>query len=229
MGAALLTDPSFPMVYAVGRAAAAGREPRVLDLTWAPGDAQGGGSGCGGGGGSGGDGGSGAQGGGSGGGGCDEAVVSGSDEGATDERREIDRREQAHTDALDAAARQFFELETGAAVSTADTASSSTTSAAYTTGTTTWSSSKSSGSSSSSTATTPTGTSASTSTGAGAGRRLPRLTLVGKGVTFDSGGLNLKPGDGMLTMKKDMGGAAQVKTMSGVLTWSRFSQCLAYW
>ena len=39
---------------------------------------------------------------------------------------------------------------------------------------------------------------------------LPRLTLIGKGVTFDTGGLNLKPGDSMLTMKKDMGGAATV-------------------
>ena len=36
----------------------------------------------------------------------------------------------------------------------------------------------------------------------------PRLTLVGKGVCFDSGGLNLKPASGMRLMKKDMGGAA---------------------
>jgi len=36
----------------------------------------------------------------------------------------------------------------------------------------------------------------------------PRLTLVGKGVCFDTGGLNLKPGDSMGLMKKDMGGAA---------------------
>lgn len=36
----------------------------------------------------------------------------------------------------------------------------------------------------------------------------PRLTLVGKGVCFDSGGLDLKPSAGMLLMKKDMGGAA---------------------
>ena len=36
------------------------------------------------------------------------------------------------------------------------------------------------------------------------------LALVGKGVTFDSGGLNLKPGDSMLTMKDDMSGAAAV-------------------
>jgi leucyl aminopeptidase len=38
----------------------------------------------------------------------------------------------------------------------------------------------------------------------------PRLALVGKGVTFDSGGLSLKPTDGMLTMKCDMAGAATV-------------------
>jgi leucyl aminopeptidase len=37
---------------------------------------------------------------------------------------------------------------------------------------------------------------------------LPTLTLVGKGVCFDSGGLDLKPADGMRWMKKDMGGAA---------------------
>lgn len=36
----------------------------------------------------------------------------------------------------------------------------------------------------------------------------PRVTLVGKGVAFDTGGLNLKPDSGMLLMKKDMGGAA---------------------
>ncbi|MGD9843113.1 MAG: M17 family metallopeptidase [Steroidobacteraceae bacterium] len=36
----------------------------------------------------------------------------------------------------------------------------------------------------------------------------PRVTLVGKGVCFDSGGLDIKPPSGMLLMKKDMGGAA---------------------
>ncbi|MCK9488076.1 MAG: leucyl aminopeptidase family protein [Xanthomonadales bacterium] len=36
----------------------------------------------------------------------------------------------------------------------------------------------------------------------------PRLALVGKGVCFDTGGLDLKSADGMLRMKKDMGGAA---------------------
>lgn len=36
----------------------------------------------------------------------------------------------------------------------------------------------------------------------------PKITLVGKGVCFDTGGLNLKPGNFMALMKKDMGGAA---------------------
>ncbi len=36
----------------------------------------------------------------------------------------------------------------------------------------------------------------------------PRVTLVGKGVCFDTGGLDIKPAAGMLLMKKDMGGAA---------------------
>lgn len=36
----------------------------------------------------------------------------------------------------------------------------------------------------------------------------PKITLVGKGVCFDSGGYDLKPADGMLLMKKDMAGAA---------------------
>ncbi|CEG60296.1 leucyl aminopeptidase family protein [Legionella micdadei] len=38
----------------------------------------------------------------------------------------------------------------------------------------------------------------------------PRLTLIGKGVCFDSGGLDLKPSSAMRLMKKDMGGAAHV-------------------
>ena len=38
----------------------------------------------------------------------------------------------------------------------------------------------------------------------------PKLTLVGKGVCFDTGGLNIKPGASMGLMKKDMGGAANV-------------------
>ena len=38
----------------------------------------------------------------------------------------------------------------------------------------------------------------------------PKVTLVGKGVCFDTGGLDIKPSSGMLIMKKDMGGAANV-------------------
>jgi leucyl aminopeptidase len=44
----------------------------------------------------------------------------------------------------------------------------------------------------------------------GAGTEKPPLALVGKGVTFDAGGLSLKPTDGMKTMKCDMAGAATV-------------------
>lgn len=40
--------------------------------------------------------------------------------------------------------------------------------------------------------------------------RAPKVTLVGKGVCFDTGGLDIKPSSGMLMMKKDMGGAATV-------------------
>jgi len=42
----------------------------------------------------------------------------------------------------------------------------------------------------------------------------PRVTLVGKGVCFDSGGLDIKPSSGMLIMKKDMGGAANVLALA---------------
>lgn len=42
------------------------------------------------------------------------------------------------------------------------------------------------------------------------GPTTPTLALIGKGVTFDSGGLSIKPTDGMLTMKCDMAGAATV-------------------
>ena len=42
----------------------------------------------------------------------------------------------------------------------------------------------------------------------------PKVTLVGKGVCFDTGGLDLKPSTGMLIMKKDMGGAANVLALA---------------
>jgi leucyl aminopeptidase len=45
----------------------------------------------------------------------------------------------------------------------------------------------------------------------------PKLTLVGKGVCFDTGGLNLKPSTGMNLMKKDMGGAATVMGLARMI------------
>ncbi|WP_309665676.1 leucyl aminopeptidase family protein [Tabrizicola sp.] len=45
----------------------------------------------------------------------------------------------------------------------------------------------------------------------------PRLTLVGKGVCFDTGGLDLKPSSGMQLMKKDMGGAATVMGLAQMI------------
>lgn len=45
----------------------------------------------------------------------------------------------------------------------------------------------------------------------------PKLTLVGKGVCFDTGGLNLKPGASMGLMKKDMGGAATVLGLARII------------
>lgn len=46
--------------------------------------------------------------------------------------------------------------------------------------------------------------------GSTSGSKLPHLALVGKGITFDSGGLSIKPGASMQTMKLDMAGAAAV-------------------
>ncbi|MCD9085590.1 M17 family metallopeptidase [Stenotrophomonas sp. SY1] len=45
----------------------------------------------------------------------------------------------------------------------------------------------------------------------------PHLALVGKGVCFDTGGLDLKPADGMRNMKKDMGGAAHALALAGLV------------
>jgi leucyl aminopeptidase len=50
-----------------------------------------------------------------------------------------------------------------------------------------------------------------------AGESYPRLTLVGKGVCFDSGGLDIKTGSGMALMKKDMGGAAVALALAHML------------
>ena len=47
------------------------------------------------------------------------------------------------------------------------------------------------------------------------------MTLVGKGVCFDTGGLDLKPAAGMLMMKKDMGGAATVLAVASMIMATR--------
>ncbi len=45
----------------------------------------------------------------------------------------------------------------------------------------------------------------------------PTITLVGKGIVFDTGGLNIKPGDSMALMKKDMGGAATALALASMI------------
>jgi leucyl aminopeptidase len=51
--------------------------------------------------------------------------------------------------------------------------------------------------------------------------RAPKLTLVGKGVCFDTGGLDIKSASGMLSMKKDMGGAANVLGLARMIMEAR--------
>jgi leucyl aminopeptidase len=51
--------------------------------------------------------------------------------------------------------------------------------------------------------------------------RHPRIALVGKGVCFDSGGLDIKPSAGMRLMKKDMGGAAHVLALAEAIMKAR--------
>jgi leucyl aminopeptidase len=45
----------------------------------------------------------------------------------------------------------------------------------------------------------------------------PKVTIVGKGIAFDTGGLDLKPSSGMLLMKKDMGGAAAALALAHMI------------
>jgi leucyl aminopeptidase len=52
-------------------------------------------------------------------------------------------------------------------------------------------------------------------------RRHPRIAIVGKGVCFDSGGLDIKPASGMRLMKKDMGGAAHALGLARLVMKSR--------
>jgi len=49
----------------------------------------------------------------------------------------------------------------------------------------------------------------------------PKVTLVGKGITFDTGGLDIKPSTGMRLMKKDMGGAANAVALASMVMAAR--------
>ena len=49
----------------------------------------------------------------------------------------------------------------------------------------------------------------------------PRIAIIGKGVCFDSGGLDIKPASGMRLMKKDMGGAAHALALFGLVAGER--------
>lgn len=51
----------------------------------------------------------------------------------------------------------------------------------------------------------------------------PRVALVGKGVTFDTGGLDIKPSAGMRMMKKDMGGAAHALALGQLIMQSKLN------
>jgi leucyl aminopeptidase len=51
--------------------------------------------------------------------------------------------------------------------------------------------------------------------------RHPRIAIVGKGVCFDSGGLDLKPASGMRLMKKDMGGAAHALALMRLVSMAK--------
>jgi leucyl aminopeptidase len=57
-------------------------------------------------------------------------------------------------------------------------------------------------------------------------KKNPRVTLIGKGVCFDTGGLNLKPGNAMALMKKDMGGAAHVLGLAHMIMTQNLAVCL---
>ena len=52
-------------------------------------------------------------------------------------------------------------------------------------------------------------------------QRHPRIAIIGKGVVFDSGGLDIKPAAGMRLMKKDMGGAAHALALASLVMKSR--------
>lgn len=57
-------------------------------------------------------------------------------------------------------------------------------------------------------------------------KKHPKVTLVGKGVCFDTGGLDIKPSSAMLIMKKDMGGAAHVLGLARMIMEANLPICL---
>ena len=57
-------------------------------------------------------------------------------------------------------------------------------------------------------------------------KKHPKITLVGKGVCFDTGGLDIKPASAMLLMKKDMGGAAHVLGLARMIMLAKLPVCL---
>lgn len=57
-------------------------------------------------------------------------------------------------------------------------------------------------------------------------KKHPKVTLVGKGVCFDTGGLDLKPSSAMLLMKKDMAGAAHVLGLAAMIMQAKLPICL---
>jgi leucyl aminopeptidase len=57
-------------------------------------------------------------------------------------------------------------------------------------------------------------------------KKHPKVTLVGKGVCFDSGGLNIKSSTGMLLMKKDMGGSAHAFGLARMIMEAKLPICL---
>tara|TARA_Y100000590_G_scaffold364139_1_gene422323 strand:- start:78528 stop:79883 length:1356 start_codon:yes stop_codon:yes gene_type:complete len=54
-------------------------------------------------------------------------------------------------------------------------------------------------------------------------KRHPKIVLIGKGVTFDTGGLDIKPSSAMLLMKKDMGGAANIIGLAKMIILNRIN------
>ena len=49
----------------------------------------------------------------------------------------------------------------------------------------------------------------------------PRIAIIGKGISFDSGGLDIKPASAMRAMKKDMGGAAHALGLAKLIIEAR--------